>query len=363
MIAERVKGLEPSGIRKIFDKVQTAQNPIDLIMGEPDFDIPMNIKEAGIKAILDGKNKYTPTAGIKPLRDKLASNLASKGISFDDVMVTCGVSGGILLSCLTLINPGDEIIIPDPYFVMYKYVVSLCGGVPVFLDTYPDFHIREERLKELLTTKTKLIILNSPNNPTGAVYSSAEIKMIARLADRHNLTIISDEIYERFIYDDLEYLPIGAIHKSTVTLRGFAKTYAMTGWRLGYACGPAEIIRNMITLQQYSFTCASSVAQYAALEAMSTDISEHITHYQEKRDFIYNALKDNYRVEKPEGAFYIFPETGGLTSNEFLEICLKKDLFIIPGDSFSQHNTNFRISFAAPMERLIKGVEILNSIA
>ena len=362
MIADRVKGLEPSGIRQIFDKVQSARNPIDLIMGEPDFDIPLNIKEAGITAIREGKNKYTPTAGIKPLREKLAHDLSARGIFLDEVMVTSGVSGGILLSCLTLINPGDEVIIPDPYFVMYKYVVSLCGGIPVMLDTYPDFHIQKDRLLELITSRTKLIILNSPNNPTGAVYTPAEIKMVARLAEAHNLVVISDEIYEKFIYDDVVYLPIGTIYKSTITLRGFAKSYAMTGWRLGYACGPAEILRNMITMQQYSFTCAPSVAQYAALEALSTDISEHIRNYQDKRDYIYNALKDDFKVEKPEGAFYIFPEAGGMTSKDFLRIALSKELFIIPGDAFSEKGTHFRISFAAPLERLERGVEVLKTM-
>lgn len=362
MLADRIKGLEPSGIRKVFDMAATVRNPIDLVMGEPDFDIPENIKEAGIKAINEGYNKYTPTAGIKPLREALAQHLSIQRIIFDEVMVTAGVSGGVLLSCLALINPGDEVIIPDPYFVMYRYVVSLCGGVPVFLDTYPDFHLGEKRLKSLITPRTKMLIINSPNNPTGAVYSPREIRMVGRLADRHNLIVISDEIYDQYIYDDNEHFSVGSIYNLTVTLKGFAKTYGMTGWRLGYACGPAEIIRNMITLQQYSFTCAPSVAQHAALTALQTDMSQYIKQYQEKRDFVYEELKDKFKVNKPEGAFYIFPEAGGMTSGDFLNLALERNLFIIPGDAFSNRNTHFRISFAAPQERLEKGIEILKSL-
>lgn len=362
MIADRLKGLEPSGIRKIFDRAQKAENPIDLIMGEPDFDIPENIKEAGIEAIRAGRNKYTPTAGIPPLRQALSRQLAGEGIKFEETLVTAGVSGGVLLSSLTLINPGDEVIIPDPYFVMYRYVVSMCGGVPVLLDTYPDFHLHEERMMELMTPRTKILIINSPNNPTGAVYPESELRMAASIAEEHELIVISDEIYDKFLYDGREHFSIGRIYPLTVTLKGFAKSYGMTGWRLGYACGPGEIIRMMTILQQYSFTCASSVAQYAALTALETDVSHHIRDYQQKRDLAYEGLKDKYRVNKPEGAFYIFPEAGGMTSQEFLDRALAKNLFIIPGDAFSGKNTHFRLSFAAPRERLVKGIEILREL-
>lgn len=362
MIADRLKGLEPSGIRKIFDKAQTAVNPIDLIMGEPDFDIPENIKEAGIAAIRAGRNKYTPTAGIPPLRKALREQLQAEGVLFDDVMVTAGVSGGLLLSSLALINPGDEVIIPDPFFVMYRYVVSMCGGIPVLLDTYPDFHPDEARLRSLITPHTKIIIINSPNNPTGAVYTESELRAIAEIAREHNLIVISDEIYDKFLYDRREHFSIGKVYPLTVTLKGFAKSYGMTGWRLGYAAGPGEIIRSMTILQQYSFTCASSVAQHAVLDAFNTDISRHIREYQIKRDLVYDGLKDKYQVNRPEGAFYIFPEAGGLTSEEFLNRALERNLFIIPGDAFSGKNTHFRISFAAPKDRLEKGIEILRQL-
>jgi aspartate aminotransferase/aminotransferase len=186
--------------------------------------------------------------------------------------------------------------------------------------------------------------------------------MVGDIAKSKGLIVISDEIYEHFLYDGRRHYSIGSIYPGTLTLKGFAKSYGMTGWRLGYVCGPGEIIRNMTVLQQYSFTCAPSVAQYAALTALESDVSPQIRDYQEKRDLIHNGLKDKYKVNKPEGAFYIFPEAPGKSAVEFINLCLEKELYVIPGDAFSGRDTHFRLSFAASREKLIRGIEVLNKL-
>jgi aspartate/methionine/tyrosine aminotransferase len=364
ILATRVRGIEPSGIRKIFDRVSKTPNPINLTIGEPDFDVPDEAKEAAIEVIRQGGNKYTPTQGIPPLREALIADLRAKGLPCDDVIVTAGVSGGIVLAALALINPGDEVLIPDPYFVMYKYVTLLMGGVPVLLDTYPDFKLKPEVLERALTPRSKLLLLNSPNNPTGAVYSAQELDALAAIIRKRNLLVISDECYERFIYDDGSHHSIAARDVPTLILNGFSKSYAMTGWRLGYAAGPAWLIRQMTVLQQYSFTCANSVAQRAVLKAFQCDITPHIASLQARRDLIYTGLSElGYQPTRPQGAFYIFsPVPPGFTSNSFVERCIEEGLFLIPGDAFSQRNTHFRISFAASRQALERGLEVLKRL-
>lgn len=362
LISDRLKNIKPSGVRKIFDMAQKIKNPINLSIGEPDFDIPDPIKEEGIKWIREGFNKYTPTQGIPELRERIASYLRQKGIYFEDLMVTAGVTGGLLLASLALINPGDEVIIPDPYFVMYEYQVLLMGGVPVFVDTYPDFRLREEEFIKCLSKKTKFIIINSPNNPTGAVYPEEDLKMVIRIARQRDLLILSDDIYENFIFDEPVPPPIGRLYEKTLTFGGFSKGWAMTGWRLGYVAGPKEIIQQMITLQQYTFSSVNSFAQKAAIKALDFNVKDHIERYRKKRDLIYEGLKEKFSVIKPKGAFYIFPEVPGGDGEAFVERAIKENLFIIPGNVFSRRKTHVRVSFAAPEETLLKGIEILNRI-
>lgn len=364
LLSDRVQGLEPSGIRKVFDRVPQAKNPINLTMGEPDFDVPDRIKEAARKAMDQGHNKYTPTQGIPPLRQAIAEHLRSKGIPFEEVMVTAGVSGGLVLSTLALVNPGDEVLIPDPYFVMYKYMVRLAGGTPVFLDTYPDFKLKPEILERAITPRTKFLMLNSPNNPTGSVLSALEIDALAEVVKKHGLLVISDEIYDRFVFDGKPHESISTRDVPTLILGGFSKTYGMTGWRLGYAAGPAWLIRQMITMQQYSFTSANSVAQFAVLKAFSCDMSKEIASLEERRDMIFEGLcRLGFKPTRPEGAFYAFtPVPPGDTSDSFVERCIEKELFVIPGDAFSQKNTHFRISFAAPREELKRALTVLETL-
>ena len=363
MIAKRLANIKPSGVRRIFDLARKAENPINLTIGEPDFDIPEPLKREGIEWIQRGFNKYVPPQGIPELRERIKEYLRNKGAETEEVMVTAGVTGGILLSCLALVDPGDEIVIPDPYFVMYEYVVLLTGGIPVFVDTYPDFNLREEPLRKAITERTKMIIINSPNNPTGAVYSPGQLKVVSEIAKEHNLLVLSDDIYDKYLFETERHHCMGQIYPKTLTLGGFSKSWAMTGWRLGFAAGPAEIIQHMTTLQQYSFTCAPSFAQKAAIKALDYDVSELIEGYRRKRDLVYEGLREKYAVQKPKGAFYIFPEAKGEDSWKFVEKAIGNNVFIVPGSVFSKRNTHFRISFAASDEIVMKGIEILNRIA
>jgi aspartate/methionine/tyrosine aminotransferase len=362
MIAERLKRIRPSGVRRIFDMASRMNDPIDLSLGEPDFDIPDEIKQEGIRWIEEGFNKYTLTQGIPELRQRVEEYLQGKGVTFGNAMITAGVTGGLLLCCLCLIDPGDEVLIPDPYFVMYEYQVLLMGGVPRYIDTYPDFRLHEDKIRDVLSPRTKLVIINSPANPSGTVYSKDELELVARIASERKLIVISDDIYERFVYDAAAAPCMGQIYDNTITLSGFSKTWGMTGWRLGYAAGPEEIIHTMITLQQYSFTCPPSFAQKAAVKAFDCDMGRYIDHYREKRDFIYEALKERYRVMRPLGSFFIFPEADDGDGEKLVEKAINKGVFVVPGGVFSQRRTHFRISFAAPMNVLEGGVKILREL-
>lgn len=362
LISDRLANIRPSGVRRIFDLARQMKDPINLSIGEPDFDIPEPLKEEGIEWIRKGFNKYTPTQGIPELREKIASHLKKKAVHFEEVMVTAGVTGGLLLASLALVNPGDEVIIPDPYFVMYEYQVLLMGGVPVFVDTYPDFRLREEAFIQKMTKKTKFIIINSPNNPTGAIYPKEDLEMVVRVARERDLLILSDEIYDSFVFDEPSCPCIGQLYEKTLTLGGFSKGWAMTGWRLGYVAGPKEILQQMITLQQYTFSSVSSFAQKAAIKALDFEMGNYIQGYKKKRDLIYEGLRGKFRVQKPRGAFYIFPEVPGGDGEAFVEKAIQNNLFIVPGSVFSKRNTNVRISFAASEETLLRGIEALNRI-
>jgi aspartate/methionine/tyrosine aminotransferase len=362
-LSDRVMSVRPSGVRKIFDLANKVKNPINLSIGEPHFDIPVPLKEEGIKWIRAGFNKYTPSGGIPELREKLLAHLKGKGIICDDVIVTAGVTGGLLLALMVTLNPGDEVIIPDPYFVLYEYQVILLGGKPVFVDTYPDFKLKEEALRAAITKKTKIILVNSPNNPTGMVCSREELEMVARVAREKNLLVFSDDIYDRFVYDDPERAYLGGIYDRTLTFGGFSKTWGMTGWRIGYVAGPQEIIQCMVTMQQYVFSSVNSFAQKAALLALDYSTDDLIEDYRKKRDLIYEGLKDKYDVKKPKGAYFIFPEVPGGDGDEFVERALENNLFIIPGSVFSGRKSNVRISFASTEEDILKGIDVLRRMA
>lgn len=362
MIADRMREFEASGIRKVFDLAQKIKNPVNLSIGQPDFDIPEEVKNEAIKAIERGFNRYTITQGIPELSEKILEKARKEnGIKAEDIMITSGVAGALTLAFMVLINPGDEVLVPDPYFVSFKHLVNFCGGKIKFIDTYPDFEITPERISSQISSRTKILIINSPSNPTGVVCKPQHLKEICDIAEKHNLIIISDEIYEKFVYE-IEYQSIGKYYENTVTCSGFSKSHAMTGWRLGSAIGPAKIIDEMMKLQQYTYICAPSFAQVAGVKAMDISMDAYIEDYKKKRDFVCDGLKERYELTKPDGAFYIFPQVPRGTDEEFVTEAIKHDLLIIPGSVFSEKKTHFRVSYAASFETLERGVEILNSL-
>lgn len=363
MIARRMSKLDSSGIRKVFDLAQKMQNPVNLSIGQPDFDVPEEIKIEAVHAVNNGANKYTVTQGIPELRDALLRRLQKeRGANTESIMVTSGVSGALTLAFMALVNPDDEIIIPDPSFVSYKHLVNFCGGIPVFVDTYPDFQLTAARIQPLITKKTKILVINSPANPTGVLCNTRELKEIAALAKKHDLLVISDEIYHDYDYNH-EFDSIARYYEKTLILDGFSKSFAMTGWRMGYAAGPAILISEMIKLQQYTFVCAPSFAQYALSRTLETDLSKYLESYRKKKELMYDGLKDRYQFVDPGGAFYFFPQVPWGTDEEFVSAAIQKNLLIIPGSVFSERHTHFRISFAATEETIRRGIDILNNLA
>lgn len=362
MIARRMEKLDSSGIRKVFDLAREMVDPVNLSIGQPDFDVPADVKAAAIDAIRQGENQYTLTQGIPELREALMARTFPHGPSHgEEIVITSGVSGGLVLAFLVLVDPGDEVLIPDPYFVMYKHLVNLCGGTPVFVDTYPDFRLTAERIERRLTPKSKILITNSPTNPTGVVWTAEEMNEIVDLARRRGLFLVSDEIYSSFSFDGPMASATGR-YERMLLLNGFSKSHAMTGWRLAYAIGPGEVIREMIKLQQFSFVCAPSFAQRAALKALEVDTSGYVADYKRKRDLIWNGLKDAYELQRPAGAFYAFPKAPFGTGQEFVAKAIQKNLLIIPGEVFSERDTHFRIAYAAEDKTIERGIEILNSM-
>ncbi|MCA9437542.1 MAG: aminotransferase class I/II-fold pyridoxal phosphate-dependent enzyme [Candidatus Omnitrophica bacterium] len=361
-LAERISRIDSSGIRKVFALAAEMKDPCNLSIGQPHFDVPDPIKEVGVEAIKAGKNRYTQTGGNPSLKDKVRAKLASKKtIETDGVLITSGTSGGIFLSFMALFNEGDEVICPDPYFVMYKHLLNLMGIKPVYVDLYPDFRMTREKVEPKITDRTKGILLNSPANPTGTVATREDLEGITVLAREKDLIVISDEIYDLFVYDD-PFLSIGDLYENCLILGGFSKTYSMTGWRLGYAVGPADLIKAMEELQQYSFVCAPSVGQAMAEEALDFDMTPFREEYAKKRDLIYDGLKNDFDVEKPGGAFYIFPKAPNGDGDAFVAEAIKNDLLIVPGSVFSEKKTHFRISFAAEEATLKRGIEILKRL-
>ncbi|HUS72830.1 MAG TPA: aminotransferase class I/II-fold pyridoxal phosphate-dependent enzyme [Sedimentisphaerales bacterium] len=366
IIAKRAKLIDSSGIRKVFALGAELEDPVNFSIGQPDFDVPDALKDEAIKAIKAGQNKYSQTVGDSLLREKIAGQVKEEfGWSNPAVLVTSGVSGGLLLAFMALVNPGDEVIMPDPYFVMYKHVVNMLGGKCVFVDSYPDFNLPVEKIAESITDKTKLILLNSPCNPTGVVFSEQRIKALAEVAAKKDVPILTDEIYERFCYDG-RCVSIATYYDNVLLLRGFSKPYAMTGWRLGYAAAGESlkgVIEEMTKIQQYTFVCAPTPFQKAAIAALDYDISDYVKAYRRKRDLIYDGLQDKFELVNPGGAFYAFVKAPGGSGTEFVEKAIKNNVLIIPGNVFSEKDTHFRISYATSDEKIEQGVEILRGLA
>jgi len=362
LIAERMGRIDSSGIRKVFDLGRNIEHPIDLSIGQPDFPVPEAVKLKAAEAINTDQNRYTVTQGLQELREAvLAMEKERVGIGHDSVLITSGVSGGLLLAFMALINPGDTVAIPDPYFVMYKHLCRLLGGQPLYVDTYPDFQLTAERLEAAGAAQAKLLLLNSPNNPTGQVMPDDSLRKIADWARDNDVFIITDEIYYSFTYDS-EYSSIARYTEDLMLLNGLSKSSAMTGWRLGWAIGPRAIVAEMTKLQQFSFVCAPSIAQHAALAALSVDPEPYVKAYKAKRDLAYEGLKGKFELPKPSGAFYAFVRAPGDDGEAFVKLAIENRCLIIPGNVFSERNSHFRLSFAAEDETIRAGTELLCSL-
>ncbi len=362
-ISKRSGSFDSSGIRKMFELAKKLENPIDLSIGQPDFDVPADVRQAAIDAISSRKNGYSLTQGIAELLEKLQARIDDRfGHQDRKVLVTSGTSGGLVLALLALIDPGDEVIVFDPFFVEYPALVRLLGGTAVFVDTYPDFRIDADRLLSAVTPRTKAIVLNSPSNPTGMVARDDEVRRLAEIAAQHDIALVSDEIYGDFSYDAPATSAAG-YNADTIVVEGFSKTYGMTGWRVGFAHGPAALIDEMTKLQQFTFVCAPHPLQWGALASLDVDMSDYRESYGHKRDIIWEGLREDYELVRPEGAFYAFPRAPWGTASEFVKKAIDADVLIIPGSVFSARDTHFRISYAADDAMLERGVERLRELA
>jgi aspartate/methionine/tyrosine aminotransferase len=362
-IADRMKHIDASGIRKAFDMSRSMKDPINLSIGLPDFDVPDAAKSAAIAAIRAGKNAYTVTQGIPELRDKIQAAVDAQ-FHHDDrqVLITAGTSGALLLALCCVVDPGDEVIVFDPYFVMYRHLATLAGGTSVLVDTYPDFRIDVNRVAPLLTERTKCVVVNSPVNPTGVVATADEMRELAELCRKRNILLISDEVYRTFCFDRPFASP-ASWNEDVLVVDGFSKAYGMTGWRLGYAHGPGRLIQEMAKLQQFSFVCAPSMAQYGGVAALDQDLTDQIDAYHRKRDMVVAALSEDFELACPEGAFYAFPRAPWGTGSEFVAEAIKNNLLIIPGNVFSRRDTHFRISYAVDDATLATGLDLLRKLA
>jgi aspartate aminotransferase/aminotransferase len=362
-IADRVRPVESSGIRKVFELARSLKDPVNLSIGQPDFDVPPPVKAAAHAAIDAGHNSYTVTQGIPELRAKLLTGVRRRYQHPDrELFITSGTSGGLVLALWCVVNPGDEVIFFDPYFVMYPHLLSLVGGKAVMIDTYPDFALDVDRVRAALTPRTKAIIVNSPANPTGRVYQRDALRDLAILARERNVLLLSDEIYSAFCYD-APFCSPAEFNEDVLVFDGFSKTHGMTGWRLGYCHGPRRLIEEMIKVQQFSFVCAPSMVQHAGVAALDFDVTPYVESYRKKRDRIYQGLKDRFEIAHPDGAFYMFPKAPSGTGSEFVAEAIRNNLLCIPGSVFSRRDTHFRLSYATDDRTLDRGIEILNRLA
>ena len=353
-----------AGFRRIYELSRNLKNPINLVVGQPHFDVPEPIKQTAITAIQRGHNSYAPTQGLVALRDHIKADLMRRyGDVERDVVITGGTMAALNLALLATLNPGDEVLLFDPCFMAYGPMVRLFGGVPVMVDTYPDFQIDPERVKAAITKRTKAMIMCTPGNPTGVIQKIEVVKEVAKLAMHRRILLICDEIYSTFCYDE-PFVSPAAYNPEVLVASSFSKTHGMTGWRVGYAHGPRRLIDMMTRVQLVTYVCGPNFAQHAALFAWDFDMTPYREEYHRKRDrFLHGLDREHYHVVKPGGAFYFFIPAPWGTSNEFVEACITQNLMVLPGTIFSERDTHFRVSYAATDETLDQGLEVLNRLA
>lgn len=374
ILSHTVQNVQPSGIRKFFDLLSDRKDVISLTVGEPDFLTPWHIREVGIENIEKGRTFYTSNDGIMELRQEICNYQNRRfGLSYNpkETIVTVGGSEAIDITVRALVNPGDEVIIPIPAFVCYGPIVEMAHGVPVYIETKAEdkFKLTPKDLRAAITPKTKLLVLPFPNNPTGAVMTRDELEEIAEILRGTDIMVLSDEIYGELTYG-FKHTPIATINgmwERTITVSGFSKAYAMTGWRLGYLCAPREIVEQIHKIHQYAIMCSPTTSQFAAIEALrngDADIEMMASEYNRRRKYILNGLKKHgIDCFEAEGAFYVFPNIGkfGLTSDEFCQRLLdEKGVAIVPGNAFGTCGEGFaRISYAYSVEHITKALDAI----
>ncbi len=373
ILSDVVRDMAPSGIRKFFDILNTMKDVISLTVGEPDFKTPWHIRMAGIESLEKGKTHYTSNSGTVELREELAAYLKRKiRVSYDpmkELIVTVGGSEAIDLAMRALLNPGDEVIVPQPAFVCYGPIASLAGGVPVYLDTKAEnrFKLTAEELRSAITPKTKLLVLPYPSNPTGAIMEKEDLEAIAEVLRGTNIMVLADEIYAELTYgkEHVSLASLPDMRERTIIASGFSKAYAMTGWRLGYLAAPWEITTQMLKIHQYAIMCSPTTSQYATVEALrngQSDVEEMRAEYNRRRRYIVGGLRSiGIDCFEPEGAFYVFPDIRkfGLTSEAFCEkLLMEYGVAIVPGNAFGACGEGFaRISYAYSVEHIAKAID------
>jgi len=375
-LSDKITTIKPSGIRKFFDLVSEMKDAISLGVGEPDFDTPWRIREEGIYTLEKGKTYYTSNSGLMDLRIEISRYLERRfGLNYDaekEIIVTVGGSEGIDLAFRAMLNPGDEVIIPEPCYVSYVPCVTLADGVPVTVNLKEenDFKLTKEQLLSAITPRTKILVLAFPNNPTGAVMTKEELEEIAEVVKEKDIFVVSDEIYAELSYGNTRHCSIASIDgmkERTIVINGFSKAHAMTGWRLGYACGPEVIIKQMLKIHQFAIMCAPTNSQYAAVEALrecDDAVEEMRNEYDRRRKFMLSKLRGmGLKVFEPYGAFYIFPNIAefGLTSDEFATRFLTEEkVAVVPGTAFGDCGEGFlRMSYASSLSNLKTAMERL----
>lgn len=378
LIADKAASLQPSGIRKFFDIVAEMDDVISLGVGEPDFDTPWHIRDEGIYSLEKGRTFYTSNSGLKELRMEIAAYLQrTQGLEYhylSQIFVTVGGSEAIDLAMRAMINPGDEVLIPQPSYVSYEPCVVMADGKSVVIELKEEnqFRLTPEELEAAITPKTKILVMPFPNNPTGAIMEREDLEKLVPIIEKHDLFVVSDEIYGELTYGGKKHVSIAALpgmQERTILINGFSKAYAMTGWRLGYACGPKEVIGQMVKIHQYCIMCAPTTSQYAAVEALRNgdeDVRRMRESYDERRRFVLFTLKEmGLPCFEPEGAFYVFPciREFGMTSDEFATNLLKEEkVAIVPGTAFGDCGEGYlRISYAYSIESLKKALKRLEN--
>ncbi len=367
-LADKVVEIKPSGIRKFFDIVTEMKDAISLGVGEPDFDTPWHIRDEGIYSLEKGRTFYTSNSGLKELKEEICHYTKRKqGVTYDpnhEVLVTVGGSEAIDIGLRAMLNPGDEVLIPQPSFVSYEPCAVLAGGVPVIIELKGEneFRLTAQELEDAITDKTKVLILPFPNNPTGAIMERKDLEAIAEVIRRHDIFVMSDEIYAELTYKEkhVSIVEIEGMQERTILINGFSKAFAMTGWRLGYACGPREIVEQMTKIHQFAIMCAPTTSQYAAVEALRNgddDVKEMRMAYNQRRRYLLNAFQEmGLECFEPFGAFYVFPciKEFGMTSDEFASRFLAEEkVAVVPGTAFGNCGEGYlRISYAYSLDNL-----------